>query len=76
MTLEVTIALMASGVAAFLYALWQEKRPPRLGKPPLIAPPVLQLLSIIFVLIMAGHLVSLLTGTPFEPRSFRGGPGL
>lgn len=76
MTLEVTIALMAVGVAIFLYALWQEKRPPRLGKPPLIPPPILQLVAVIFVIIMAGHLVTLLTGTPFEPRRFRGGPGL
>lgn len=76
MNLEATVFILACGVAAFLWAVWQEKRPYRLGKPPLIPPPVLQLISIIVILIMAGHLVSLFTGQPFEPRTFRGSPSL
>lgn len=68
MTLTVTVIIMALAALLFAYGLWQEKRERPLGKPPLVAPALVQLLALIVFFIMAAHLVTLITGRPFGPR--------
>ena len=71
MSLTTTLIILVIGLALFGYALWKEKKGNVPGKPPLIPWPMVQIFAIVIVLVMAGHLVTLMTGTPFKPR----GPG-
>lgn len=71
MGLAWTLAALAAAVAVAAFANWQERRKRPLGNPPLIPYTALQMLAIVVAILMAAHLVSLLTGQPLTSRFLR-----
>jgi uncharacterized membrane protein len=71
MSLTITLVLMLLAVGAAGVANWQERRPRELGNPPLISYTLVQMLALVVALVMAAHLVSLLTGHPLVSRFSR-----
>lgn len=71
MGLALTLAALAAAVAVAAFANWQERRKRPLGNPPLISYTALQMLAIAVAILMAAHLVSLLTGQPLTSRFLR-----
>jgi hypothetical protein len=68
MSLTITLLLFSASVAMILFANWQERRERPLGNAPLISYPVLQMVGIVVAVLLAAHLVSLLTGHPLRGR--------
>ncbi len=71
MSLGVTLVLMLSAVGVAGLANWRERRPPELGNPPLISYTAVQMIALVVALLMAAHLVSLVTGHQLVSRYFR-----
>jgi hypothetical protein len=71
MSLTVTLVLMLLAVGAAGLANWRERRPRALGQPPLISYAALQMIALVVALVMAAHLVSLVTGQPLTSRFLR-----
>ena len=68
MSLELTLALLVAAVALAGLA-WVMQRRPRTGlDPPLVPWTAVQVLAVVVALLMAAHLVSLVTGRPFTGR--------
>ena len=70
MSLVLTLALLAAATVVFAVASILVRRPLPPGKVRLIPPGALQFLALLIMLIMAAHLVSLLTGRPLTSRYF------
>jgi hypothetical protein len=68
MSLTVTLLLLLASLALILFANWQERRERPLGEAPLISYPALQMVGIVFTVLLAAHLISLLTGHPLRGR--------
>jgi hypothetical protein len=68
MAMTGTIAALAGAFVVLALAVWGDRRPYRPGRPwrPWT---VLMALALTAVLVLAGHLISLVTGTPFHGRS-------
>ncbi|MCP5367223.1 MAG: hypothetical protein H6906_06905 [Hyphomicrobiales bacterium] len=68
MGLMPTLAVAAAAAAAFAAAWWGHRRPYEPGRP--WRPPYLAImwLSLLVVIMMLAHLVTLVTGTPLKSR--------
>jgi uncharacterized membrane protein YidH (DUF202 family) len=71
MGLAATLAVLVLAVALAAFANWQERRQRPVGNPPLFSYTAIQLVAIVVALLMAAHLVSLLTGHPLTSRFSR-----
>jgi hypothetical protein len=71
MGLAATLVLLGLAVALACFANWQERRQRPVGDPPLVSYTALQMLAIVVAILMAAHLVSLLTGQPLTGRFLR-----
>lgn len=68
MGLTLTLVIMLASLAVAGVANWLERRPRDVGRPPLVSYTAIQLVAVVAALLMAAHLVSLVTGTPLESR--------
>lgn len=68
MSLVLTLSLLAAALAVVGFANWRERQPRRLDKTPLISYPLIQMVGIVVAILMAAHLVSLLTGQQLQGR--------
>jgi len=68
MTLTTTLLLMACAAGLLGYAILRERRGYTPGRPPLVPYTLLQFLAVLALLLLAGHVISLLTGEPYRGR--------
>ncbi len=68
MNLSVTVTLMVLGVALAAWANWRERKGHTPGQVPLVPYAVWQFIGIIIFILMAAHLITLLSGKPFTGR--------
>lgn len=68
MSLAITLVLLLLAVGVAGLANWRERRPQDLGHPPLISYTAVQMIALVVALLMAAHLVSLLTGHQLVSR--------
>jgi uncharacterized membrane protein YidH (DUF202 family) len=71
MGLGVTLVVVVLAAAVAGFANWRERRRHPMGEPPLISYTAIQMLAIVIALVMAAHLVSLLTGHQLVSRFLR-----
>jgi hypothetical protein len=71
MGLAATLVALALAVAVAGLANWQERRQRPVGNPPLVSYTAIQMIAIVVAILMAAHLVSLLTGHPLTSRFLR-----
>jgi uncharacterized membrane protein YidH (DUF202 family) len=71
MGLAATLVVLVLAVAAAVFANWQERRQRPAGNPPLVSYTAVQMIAIVVAILMAAHLVSLLTGHPLTSRFLR-----
>jgi uncharacterized membrane protein YidH (DUF202 family) len=71
MGLAATLVVLVLALAVAGFANWQERRQRPLGDPPLLSYAAIQMLAIVVAILMAAHLVSLLTGHPLTSRFLR-----
>lgn len=67
-----TLAALAAAAVVFVLALLQHRRPRDLGEVTLLPYGGIQFVALVVAVLMAAHLVTLLTGTPLIGR-FSGG---
>lgn len=63
-----TLSIMAVCFVIALWAWWQDKKPYEPGKASFISPILLLLVCLIIMVVMAAHMVELVTGVPFKGR--------
>ena len=68
MSLTATLIVLVLAGALFGWANWDSRRERPPGQPSLIPHTVLQMLALIAIVLMAAHVVSLLSGTPLVGR--------
>ncbi len=68
MPLTVTIAILVVAALVFALATYKARQPYEPGRPPFVPYLVIQFVAVLAIILMAGHLVSLLTGRPFTGR--------
>ncbi len=68
MDLRVTIIIMALAAGAAGWSVWRGRQPYIPGSPPLIPYGAVLFVSMVVVILMAGHLITLLSGQPFSGR--------
>ncbi len=68
MNLSVTVTLMVLGVALAAWANWRERKGHTPGQVPLVPYTFWQFVGIIIFILMAAHLITLLSGKPFMGR--------
>jgi len=68
MGIGTTVAVLLVALALAGFANWQERRPRPVGDPPLIPYMLVQIVAIVVLVLMAAHLVSLLTGQQLTSR--------
>jgi uncharacterized membrane protein YidH (DUF202 family) len=68
MGLAATLVVLGLAVAVACFANWQERRQRPIGEPALVPYTAIQMLAIVAAILMAAHLVSLLTGQPLTSR--------
>jgi hypothetical protein len=71
MGLTATAVVLVLAVAIAGFANWRERRRDTVGNPPLVSYTAIQMLALVIALLMAAHLVSLLTGHPLTSRFLR-----
>jgi len=71
MGLAATLVVLVLAVAIAVFANWQERRQRPVGNPPLFSYTAIQMVAIVVAILMAAHLVSLLTGHPLTSRFLR-----
>jgi hypothetical protein len=71
MSLALTLVVLAGALAVAALANWLERRPRELGAPPLVPWVAVQVVAVLVAILMAAHLVSLLTGTQLVGRRLR-----
>jgi hypothetical protein len=70
MTLPVTLAVMGAAIVGLALSSWHARRPSVPGRPHLVPMGAIQFVSLLVLILMAAHLVSLLTGQPLTSRYF------
>jgi hypothetical protein len=70
-SLTPTILVLIGALVAAALANWRERRPGDPGRVPLISYAAIQMVALVVALLMAAHLVSLLTGHPLVGRLMR-----
>ncbi len=68
MSLTVTLAILVVAALVFGLATYKARQPYEPGRPPLVPYLVIQFVAVLAVILMAGHLVTLLIGKPFTGR--------
>lgn len=68
MSLTTTLLLMACAAALLGYTVWRERRGYAPGRPPLVPYALVQFVAVLVLLLLAGHVISLLTGEPYRGR--------
>jgi len=68
MSLTTTLILMGAAASLLATAILLERRERKPGRPPLVPYPLLQFLALLAILLLAGHLISLVTGEPYRGR--------
>ena len=68
MSLGVTVTLMVLSVALTAWANWRERKGHTPGQVPLVPYTFWQFIGIIIFILMAAHLITLLSGQPFIGR--------
>jgi hypothetical protein len=71
MGLAATLVALGLAVALAVFANWQERRSRPVGNPPWVSYTAIQMIAIVVAILMAAHLVSLLTGHPLTSRFLR-----
>jgi ABC-type amino acid transport system permease subunit len=71
MGLAATLVALVLAVALAVFANWQERRQRPVGDPPLFSYTAIQMVAIVVAILMAAHLVSLLSGHPLTSRFLR-----
>lgn len=71
MSFEVTLVLLAAGVALSGFCLWHQHRPRELGQVSLFPANFLLGVALVVVILALAHLVTLLTGHPLTGRMGR-----
>jgi hypothetical protein len=70
-SLTATVLVLIGALAAAVFANWRERRPGDAGRVPLISYAAIQMIALVVALLMAAHLVSLLTGQELAGRLMR-----
>lgn len=68
MSLPVTIAILIAALAVLAFATYKARQPYEPGKPYAVPYMGIQFLAVLTIILMLGHLVTLLTGKPFIGR--------
>lgn len=68
MSLPVTLVILVGALGLAALANWRERRPRELGQPALVPWIAVQIIGVVVAVVMAAHLVSLLTGVPLKSR--------
>lgn len=68
MGLELTLAILLAASLVAGLANYFERRPHRLGEPPLFSYTAIQMVALVVAILMLAHLVSLLSGQPLSGR--------
>jgi hypothetical protein len=68
MSLSVTLTVIVVAALVFGLATYKARQPYEAGKPPTVPYLVIQFVAVLAIILMAGHLVTLLTGKPFTGR--------
>jgi hypothetical protein len=63
-----TGALLALGLAVLLWSRWESLKPFNPTRPRLLNHTFVQLLAIVFILLMAAHMATLIAGRPITGR--------
>ncbi|NQW09800.1 MAG: hypothetical protein HQ481_07995 [Alphaproteobacteria bacterium] len=63
-----TLFLLAASVGLIALSRWGQRRPRETFEAPLIPWTTLQVMAVILFILLAAHLVSLVTGQPFKGR--------
>ena len=71
MSLTITIVVLAVATVAFAVVTVLARRPAIPGQVRLVPLGLVQFVALLVMILMAAHLVSLLTGTPLTSRYFR-----
>ena len=71
MGLAATLVLLVLALALAAFANWRERGQRPVGDPPLISYTAIQMVAILVAVLMAAHLVSLLTGHQLVSRFLR-----
>ena len=70
MNLPATLSVMAVAALAFALSTWRARKPAEPGRPRLIPMGAVQFVALLVVILMAAHLISLLTGQTLTSRNF------
>ena len=62
--LPATLGILTAALAVWAFAYWRARQPPNPEKVRMINYHVVQILTIVVLLLMAAHLVTLMTGRP------------
>jgi uncharacterized membrane protein YidH (DUF202 family) len=68
MDLSSTLIGLVISAAVFGWANWQQRREREPSDVSLIPFTLIQMVGVVAIVVMAGHLISLLTGVPFRGR--------
>lgn len=68
MGFELTLVILLGASLIAGLANYLERRPHRLGEPPLVSYTAIQMVALVVAIMMLAHLVSLLSGEPFSGR--------
>ena len=68
MSLGVTLVILVAAAVVFGLATYKARQPYEPGRPPFVPYLVVQFVAVLAIILMAGHLVTLLTGKPFTGR--------
>ncbi len=71
MSFGITLAVLLIALALAAGANYLERRPRVPGNPPLVSWTAIQIVAVVVAILMAAHLVSLLSGTPLVGRLMR-----